>query len=40
MIDRSIPYYNLILKCDKTSAISISLPEEYGFKIYDMGDEK
>ena len=40
MIDRSIPYYNLILKCNKTSATPISLPEGYGFKMYDVGDEK
>lgn len=40
MIDRCIPYYNLILKCNKTSATLISLPEGYSFKMYEVGDEK
>ncbi len=40
MIDRSIPYYNLILKCNKTSTTPISLPEGYSFKMYEVGDEK
>ena len=40
MIDRSIPYYNLILKCNKNSATPISLPEGYSFKMYEVGDEK
>ena len=40
MIDRNIPYYNLILKCNKNSATPISLPEGYSFKMYEVGDEK
>lgn len=40
MIDRSIPYYNLILKCTKICTIPVSLPEGYSFKMYDVGDEK
>ena len=40
MLDRSIPYYNLILKCDKICTTSVSLPEGYSFKMYDVGDEK
>lgn len=39
-IDRSIPYYNLILKCTKICTMPISLPNEYSFKMYDVGDEK
>lgn len=40
MIDRSIPYYNLILKYNKICAMPISLPKGYSFKMYDVGDEK
>lgn len=40
MIDRSIPYYNLILKCDKICTASVLLPEGYSFKLYEVGDEK
>lgn len=40
MIDRSIPYYNLILKCTKICTTPVSLPEGYSFKMYDVGDEK
>lgn len=40
MIDRSIPYYNLILRCDKFHTHSVSLPEDYHFKMFEVGDEK
>lgn len=40
MIDRSIPYYNLILKCDKVHITPISLPKGYHFKMFEVGDEK
>ena len=40
MIDRSIPYYNLILKCNKICTTPALLPEGYSFKMYDEGDEK
>ena len=40
MIDRSIPYYNLILRCTKICTTPVSLPEGYSFKMYDAGDEK
>ena len=40
MIDRSIPYYNLILKCTKICTTPVSLPKGYSFKMYDVGDEK
>ena len=40
MIDRSIPYYNLILKCTKICTTPVSLPEGYSFKMYDEGYEK
>ena len=40
MIDRNIPYYNLILKCDKVHITLISLPKGYHFKMFEVGDEK
>lgn len=40
MIDRNIPYYNLILKCDKICTAPVLLPEGYSFKLYEVGDEK
>ena len=40
MIDRSIPYYNLILKCHKVCTTPVLLPDGYSFKMYDEGDEK
>ena len=40
MIDRSIPYYNLILKCNEICTRPVSLPEGYSFKMYGVGDEK
>lgn len=40
MIDRSIPYYNLILKCHKVCIPPVSLPGGYSFKMYYVGDEK
>ena len=40
MIDRSIPYYNLILKCNEICLTSVLLPEGYSFKMYNKGDEK
>ncbi len=39
-IYRSIPYYNLILKCTKICTTPVSLPEGYSFKMYEVGDEK
>ena len=40
MIDRSIPYYNLVLKCNEICTMPVSLPDGYSFKMYDEGDEK
>lgn len=40
MIDRGIPYYNLMLKCTKICTTPVSLPKGYSFKMYDVGDEK
>ena len=40
MIDRSIPYYNLILKCNEICITPVLLPEGYSFKTYNKGDEK
>lgn len=40
MIDRSIPYYNLILKCNNICTIPVLLPDGYSFKMYNEGNEK
>ncbi len=40
MIDRNIPYYNLIMRCDKYNITSVGLPYGCYFKMYDEGDEK
>lgn len=40
MIDRSIPYYNLILKCNEICITPVLLPEGYSFQTYNKGDEK
>ena len=40
MVDRSIPYYNLILKCNEICTMPVLLPEGYSFKMYDVGGEK
>lgn len=40
MLDRTIPFYNVILKCNKYPNSEISLPKGYHFKNYQAGDEK
>ena len=39
MIDRNIPYYNLIMRCDKYNITPVILPDGCYFKMYDEGDE-
>ena len=39
MIDRNIPYYNLIMRCDKYNITPVILPDGWYFKMYDEGDE-
>lgn len=40
MLDRSIPFYNVILKCENYRKAEIILPAGYYFRNYRMGDEK
>ncbi|KIR03839.1 acetyltransferase, GNAT family [Lachnospiraceae bacterium TWA4] len=40
MIDRTIPFYNMILKCDKIQEFKPILPNSYQFRMYQEGDEK
>ena len=39
MIDRSIPYYNIIMRCDRILPMEIKLPEGYAIRTYQPGDE-
>lgn len=39
MLDRSIPFYNTILKCGQYVEHEITLPEGYRFRTYQPGDE-
>lgn len=39
MIDRNIPFYNLILKCTEPQKSNISLPDGYSIRTYRAGDE-
>ena len=40
MLDRNIPFYNTILKCENYTNSEIILPQGYHFKNYQTGDEK
>ena len=39
MIDRTIPYYNIIMRCDRVLPMEINLPEGYSIRTYQPGDE-
>ena len=39
MIDRTIPYYNIIMRCDRILPMEIKLPEGYRIRTYQPGDE-
>ena len=39
MLDRTIPYYNMILRCDRVLPMEISLQEGYAIRGYRAGDE-
>lgn len=39
MIDRTIPYYNIIMRCDRILPMEIKLPEGYTIRTYQPGDE-
>ena len=40
MLDRRIPFYNVILKCENYRETEIVLPERYHLRNYRTGDEK
>lgn len=40
MLDRTIPFYNTILKCENYIPSKIVLPKGYSFRNYQAGDEK
>ena len=39
MIDRTIPYFNIIMRCDRILPMEIKLPEGYAIRTYQPGDE-
>ena len=39
MTDRTIPFYNIILRCDRVLPMEITLPEGYAIRGYRAGDE-
>lgn len=39
MIDRTIPFYNIIMRCDRILPMEIKLPEGYSIRTYQPGDE-
>ncbi len=39
MIDRTIPYFNIIMRCDRVLPMDIKLPAEYAIRTYQSGDE-
>ncbi len=40
MLDRSIPFYNVILKCENYNNTEVTLPAGYRIRHYQAGDEK
>lgn len=39
MLDRNIPFYSMILRCDIHHDFSVELPQGFAFKYYQKGDE-
>ena len=39
MIDRTIPYYNIIMRCDRVLPMEVKLPAGYSIRSYRPGDE-
>lgn len=39
MLDRTIPYYDIIMRCDRILPMEIKLPEGYAIRTYQPGDE-
>ena len=40
MLDRTIPFYHIIMRCDRILPMEIKLPEGYAIRSYQPGDEK
>ncbi len=40
MLDRTIPFYNTILKCENYAPVNVILPQGYSLRFYHPGDEK
>ncbi len=38
-LDRTIPFLNVILRCDNPDVNSVILPTDYRFRMYQSGDE-
>ena len=39
MLDRTIPFFNIIMRCDRILPMEIKLPEGYAIRTYQPGDE-
>lgn len=39
MLDRTIPFYNIIMRCDRILPMEVKLPEGYAIRSYQPGDE-
>lgn len=39
MLDRTIPFYNIIMRCDRILPMEVKLPEGYAIRAYQPGDE-
>jgi len=39
MLDRTIPYFDIIMRCDRILPMEIKLPEGYAIRAYQPGDE-
>ena len=39
MLDRTIPFYNIIMRCDRILPMEVKLPEGYSIRAYQPGDE-
>ncbi len=40
MIDRTIPYFNIIMRCDRILPMEVKLPAGYAIRTYQTGDEE
>ena len=39
MLDRTIPFYNMILRCDRVLPMEVTLPKGYAIRTWQSGDE-